>query len=58
MNPRNNKRKIRGSSYFDPLISQFNGDIFKAPAKILKDKMKKLVIDIVRGNVPYEKYGK
>lgn len=59
MNPKiNNKRKTKGSSYFDPLINQYNGDIFKAPKKILISKMKKLVIDIIRGNVPYEKYGK
>ena len=56
--PNNNKRKSKGSMYFDPLINQFNGDIFKAPQNILISKLKKLVIDMIRGNVSYEKYGK
>lgn len=52
------KRKSKGSSYFDPLINQFNGDIFKANERQLKDRMPLLIRDISRGNVSYERYNK
>ena len=54
----NGKRKPRGSSYFDPLIEQHNGDIFKASERQLRDKIPLLIKDICRGNVSYSKYGK
>jgi len=52
------KRKVKGSSYFDPLINQFNGDIFKASERQLKDRLPLLIRDISRGYVSYERYGK
>lgn len=59
MIPKNKRRNNpKGSSYFDPLINQYNGDIFKAPPKVLIGKMKRLAIDLTKGNVSYEKYGK
>lgn len=53
-----NKRKSKGSAYFDPLINQFNGDIFKASERQLKDRIPLLIRDISRGNVSYERYKK
>lgn len=54
----NGKRVNKKSAFFDPLIERYNGDIFKAPERILINKMPVLVNDIVKGRVLYNKYGK
>lgn len=50
------KRQQRGSSFFDPLIQKYNGNIFKAPDIEISDKIPRLLKDIVCGNLDTVKY--
>lgn len=50
------KRQQRGSSFFDPLIQKYNGNIFKAPDIEISDRIPRLLKDIVCGNLDTVKY--
>ena len=50
------KRQQRGSTFFDPLIQKYSGNIFKANDIEISNKINKLLKDIVCGNLDTSKY--